>query len=83
MKLSGRHSKVPYMAYAREQGWSAERTGSGHVRATKIDEQGVRHMLFLSGTPGGGRAKENCLAKLVKCDKGRCQCHLRHAALVG
>src|SRR5688500_12231105 len=45
MKLSGRHSKVPYMAYAVDQGWNLERTGKGHVRARKPG-----HLVFLSGT---------------------------------
>lgn len=76
MKVGGRHSKAPYLAYARANGWGLERTNGGHIRARKDG-----HLQFLSMTPGGGRAKENCLAKLEKCDKGRCHCHLRHAAL--
>lgn len=81
MRLAGRHNKAPFIVYAREGGWELERTGSGHVKATRIDEAGTRHMLFLPGTPGGSRSKENALSKLVKCDKGRCHCHLRHPAL--
>lgn len=80
MKLAGRHNKAPYMEHARKNGWQLAYTGKGHVRATRTID-GVHHMLFLSGTPGGGRAKENCLAKFIRCEKGRCHCHLRHTSL--
>jgi hypothetical protein len=80
-KLGGRHGKHPYVKYASDNGWEIERRNGGHLVARKTDEQGQSHLLFIGGTPGGGRATQNTLAKFVKCDKGRCHCHLRHAAL--
>jgi hypothetical protein len=80
-KLGGRHGKAPHIAYAKANGWELERRGGGHYVARRIDDAGTSHMFFVASTPGGNRSKENTLAKFVKCDKGRCQCHLRHGVL--
>lgn len=76
--LSSKTKRTTYYKYAVENGWNLDVAGSGHLRARKDGHLASS----LSMTPGGGRAQQNCLAKLVRCDKGKCHCHLRHPALV-
>jgi hypothetical protein len=76
MAIAGKTKRTAAYQHADKNGWEIGRTRSGHLAMRKDG-----HIVYAPSTPSDWRGEKNALAKLRRCERGQCHCHLRHPSL--